>query len=320
LLKKNKDNKFKIIIIAGPTASGKSLLALDLAKKYNGIIINADSQQIYKGLPILSSQPTKENYMKTSHKLFNFLDFYKDFSVSKWFNLVTKEIELAKKRNLIPIIVGGTGMYINTLLKGLKVYPKISVELKNRGEKIMNKIGSKNFYNQLKERNKTCVYKINSNDKVRLLRSWEIFEVTKKSIYEINKEKKIKKLNYCNFFKILVFPSKKQIYINCLKRWNNMIKLGAISEVKSLIIKEKNLNKKNLIKTIGFKELKDFILNKNDINKASELALQATRNYAKRQCTWFRHQFKADIILKKKYEKNIKKLFLKEIEDKLLTN
>ena len=99
-----------------------------------------------------------------------------------------------------------------------------------------------------------------------------------------------------------------------------MIKLGAISEVKSLIIKEKNLNKKNLIKTIGFKELKDFILNKNDINKASELALQATRNYAKRQCTWFRHQFKADIILKKKYEKNIKKLFLKEIEDKLLTN
>ena len=258
--------------------------------------------------------------MKTSHKLFNFLDFYKDFSVSKWFNLVTKEIELAKKRNLIPIIVGGTGMYINTLLKGLKVYPKISVELKNRGKKIMNKIGSKNFYNQLKERNKTCVYKINSNDKVRLLRSWEIFEVTKKSIFEINKEKKIKKLDSYDFYKILIFPPRKQVYLSCLKRWKNMIKLGAIKEVELLIKKEKKLKKKNIIKTIGFKELKNFLLKKNSINKASELAVQATRNYAKRQYTWFRHQFSANIVLKKIYEAKNKEFFLKEIQDKLLTN
>ena len=92
LLKINKENKFKILIIAGPTASGKSSLAMDLAKKYNGIIINADSQQIYKELPILSSQPNKKNYIKVSHKLFNFLDFYKNFSVDHWFKLVKKEI------------------------------------------------------------------------------------------------------------------------------------------------------------------------------------------------------------------------------------
>ena len=99
-----------------------------------------------------------------------------------------------------------------------------------------------------------------------------------------------------------------------------MIKLGAIKEVKSLMEKEKKINKKNLIKTIGFKELKDFLLNKNDMNKTSEEALQATRNYAKRQYTWFRHQFSANIIFKETYGEKNKKYFLREIQDKLLTN
>ncbi len=320
MLKKNKEKKFKIIIIAGPTASGKSSLALDLAKKYNGIIINADSQQIYKELPILSSQPNKKDYKRISHKLFNFLDFYKNFSVDQWFKLVKKEITNAKKKNLLPIIVGGTGMYLNTLLHGLKVFPKIPIKLKNKGKKIIEKIGPRNFYEKLKEKNKTCVYKINPNDKIRLLRSWEIYEVSNKSIYEINKENKMKKLDSYNFYKILIFPPRKLIYLSCKKRWDNMIKLGVIKEVKSLMKKEKKLNKKNLIKTIGFKELKNFLLKKNNMEKASELALQATRNYAKRQCTWFRHQFSANIIFKETYGKKNQKYFLREIQDKLLTN
>ena len=151
MLKKNKENKFKIIIIAGPTASGKSSLALDLAKKYNGIVINADSQQMYKELPILSSQPNKRDYNEVSHKLFNFLDFYKNFSVNEWFKLVKKEIEKAQRKKTLPIIVGRTGMYLNTLLNGLKVFPKIPIGLKKKGKKIIEKIGSKSFYEKLKE-------------------------------------------------------------------------------------------------------------------------------------------------------------------------
>ena len=320
MLKKNKENKFKIIIIAGPTASGKSSLALDLAKKYNGIVINADSQQMYKELPILSSQPNKRDYNEVSHKLFNFLDFYKNFSVNEWFKLVKKEIERAQRKKTLPIIVGGTGMYLNTLLNGLKVFPKIPIDLKKKGKKIIEKIGSKNFYEKLKEKNKTCVYKINPNDKTRLLRSWEIYEILHKSIYEINKENKIKKLDSYNFFKILIFPSRKQVYLNCTERWRDMIKLGAIEEVKILVEKEKKLNKKTLIKTIGFKELKNFLLKKSNMDKTSELALQATRNYAKRQYTWFRHQFSANIIFKETYGKKNQKYFLREIQDKLLTN
>ena len=129
---KKKENNFKVIIIAGPTASGKSSLAIDLAKKYNGIIINADSQQIYKELPILSSQPNKMDYKIISHKLFSFLNFYQGFSVEQWFNLVKRELIKAKKKKSLPIIVGGTGMYLNTLINGIKKFPKIPTSLKKK--------------------------------------------------------------------------------------------------------------------------------------------------------------------------------------------
>ena len=136
------------------TASGKSSLAFDLAKKYKGVIINADSQQVYKELPILSSQPNEKDYNKISHKLFNFLDFYKHFSVNQWFKLVNKEIKDAKKKNILPIIVGGTGMYLNTLLNGLKIFPEIPIDLRNKGKKLLDKIGSKSFFNELKKKTK----------------------------------------------------------------------------------------------------------------------------------------------------------------------
>ncbi len=318
---KKKENNFKVIIIAGPTASGKSSLAIDLAKKYNGIIINADSQQIYKELPILSSQPNKMDYKIISHKLFSFLNFYQGFSVEQWFNLVKRELIKAKKKKSLPIIVGGTGMYLNTLINGIKKFPKIPTSLKKKGREKMKKIGPKKFYEELKKKNKLCVYKINPNDKIRLLRSWEIFNVSKKSIFEIDKERNIEKLKSYDFFKILIFPSKEKIYSNCSIRWKNMIKSGAIKETQLLMKKEVKLKKKNLIKTIGFQQIKNFLIKKNnDIEKSSELAIQATRNYAKRQFTWFRHQFKANVTLKKNYDKKTKKYILKEINDKLLTN
>ena len=211
-------------------------------------------------------------------------------------------------------------MYLNALLNGLKIFPKIPLNVRKKGKQMMNKLGSKKFYEKLRNENSECVYNIFPNDKIRLLRSWEIYEVSKKSIYEINKKKKIQKLNSIDFLKILIVPPKKQVYLNCANRWKKMIKLGAIKEVKTLIKKEKKLKKRNLIKTIGFKELRNFIEKKSNIKDSEKSALQATRNYAKRQYTWFRHQFSANIEFEKKYEKKNKEFFLKEIQDKLLTN
>ncbi len=318
--KKNKDNKLQIIIVAGPTASGKSFLALDLAKKYNGVIINADSQQIYRELPILSSQPNKNDFKLVPHKLFSFLNFYNNFSVADWFKLVKKEIKNILNENKLPIVVGGTGMYINALLNGLKIFPEIPMKTREKGKKIIEILGTKKFYKMLKEKNEMCVYNINPNDKTRLLRSWEIFQISNKSIYEINKKNKIQKLDFVNFCKILIFPSRKETYINCARRWKKMIQSGAIDEVRLLMSKEKKLKKKSLIKTIGFNEIKKFLLKKDYFDKISSEALKATRNYAKRQYTWFRNQYKADIIFFEQFNQQKKNFFLKEINDKLLTN
>ena len=306
-------------MIAGPTTSGKTQFAIDLAKKYKGIIINGDSQQIYKGLSVLSSQPNKIDLKKVPHKLFNFLKFYKNFSVEKWFLLTKKEIIKTIKKNKTPIIVGGTGMYLKALINGLDIFPKVPLSIRKKGINLMSSLGPKKFYNNLKKENPTCIYNINPNDKQRLIRSWEIFKVTRNSIYELRKKNKKKMINGYLFLKILIFPSKKKIYSNCEKRWNNMLNLGAINEVRKIMIEEKVSKKRNFLKTIGFKELKNYLEKKSNLEEASQKSIKSTKNYAKRQYTWFKHQFSANIVFKTEYSKNKRKKFLQEIADKLLT-
>ena len=306
-------------MIAGPTTSGKTQFAIDLAKKYKGIIINGDSQQIYKGLSVLSSQPNKIDLKKVPHKLFNFLKFYKNFSVEKWFLLTKKEIIKTIKKNKTPIIVGGTGMYLKALINGLDIFPKVPLSIRKKGINLMSSLGPKKFYNNLKKENPTCIYNINPNDKQRLIRSWEIFKVTRNSIYELRKKNNKKVINGYLFLKILIFPSKKKIYSNCEKRWNNMLNLGAINEVRKIMIEEKVSKKRNFLKTIGFKELKNYLEKKSNLEEASQKSIKSTKNYAKRQYTWFKHQFSANIVFKTEYSKNKRKKFLQEIADKLLT-
>lgn len=307
-------------VIAGPTASGKTQLAIDLAKNFKGIVINADSQQVYKDISILSSQPEKEKLKKIPHKLFNFLDFYRSFSVKQWFVLTEKEIYKTLKNNQTPIIVGGTGMYLKTLLEGLTILPDIPKSVRKETITLMDSIGSKKFYKKLKTKNILCVNNINPNDKNRLIRSWEIFKVSKKSIYELKKKNKRKQIEGVYFFKILIKPSRRSVYLNCETRWNSMLKKGAVDEVKKIIKKENNLKKKNYLKTIGFKELKNFLEKKSNLETVSKQCIKATKNYAKRQETWFKHQFSPNIIFKTAYNRKKQKNFIKEITDKLLTD
>ena len=316
---KSKVNNLIAFVITGPTTSGKTQLAIELAKKYKGVIINADSQQIYKDVSILSSQPNKTDFKKVPHKLFNFLEFNKNFSVEQWFLLTEKEISKAIKNKKTPIIVGGTGMYLKALLNGLDVFPKIPLSIRKKGIKLMETLGVKEFYKNLRNENYNCVYNISPNDKNRLIRSWEIYRVTKKSIYKLRKNNRKRKINQFNFFKILILPSRKKVYLNCIQRWENMLELGAIEEVKKIMNKEKNSNEKSVLKTIGFNELKNYLKKKYNLEIASQKSIQTTKNYAKRQYTWFKHQFLANIVFKTEYKKNKRKKFLKEITDKLLT-
>ena len=200
------DLKSKIILISGPTASGKSSFGIRLAKKINGEIINADSMQVYKQFKILSARPSPKNYQKVRHHLYGFHDVKKNFSTGDWLKLVIKKIEEVKKRKKTPILVGGTGLYFKALTDGLSKMPKIPLKIRNQIRALQHEIGQKKFYQQLLKIDPISQNKIKPNDTHRSLRAYEIKFYTQKSIYSYfqNTKSNFKEID---FYKIYIdFP------------------------------------------------------------------------------------------------------------------
>ena len=200
------DLKSKIILISGPTASGKSSFAIILAKKVNGEIINADSMQVYKQLKILSARPDQKTYQKIKHHLFGFYDVKKNFSTGNWLKLVLKKIEEIKKRKKIPILVGGTGLYFKALTDGLVKIPNIPIKIRNQIRAQQLKTGQNNFFKKLLKLDPASKNKINPTDSHRSIRAYEVKLYTHKSIYGWYKNTK-SNFQEKDFYKIYIdFP------------------------------------------------------------------------------------------------------------------
>ena len=197
------DLKSKIILISGPTASGKSSFAIKLAKKIKGEIINADSMQVYKQLKVLSTRPNTKNYQSIKHHLYGFQDAKKSFSTGDWLKLVNKKIIEVRKRKKIPILVGGTGLYFKALTDGLVQIPNIPVRFRNQIRNLNKKIGQNKFYKQLLTLDPLTKNKINQSDTQRSIRAFEVKKFTKKSLYEWFKNTKSNYLDD-DFFKIYI--------------------------------------------------------------------------------------------------------------------
>ena len=282
------DLKSKIILISGPTASGKSELAIKFAKKINGEIINADSMQVYKELKILTARPIKENNNKIKHHLYGFQSVKNEFSTGQWLKLVKKKIKEIRNKNKIPILVGGTGLYFKALTDGLVKIPKIPNKIRNKIRNMQTKIGQKKFYLRLLKKDKLIKNKIDPTDVQRSLRAYEVIYFTKKSIFEWYKKTK-SQYKIDEFLKIYIdYP--KEILVNKIsKRVDQMIKDGAVEEVQNfekLNLKSDN----NLYKVIGIREIKDFIDKKTSLKEMKLNIVIKTRQYAKRQRTWSRGQ------------------------------
>ena len=282
------DLKSKIILISGPTASGKSKLAIEFAKKINGEIINADSMQIYKELKILTARPIKENINKIKHHLYGFQSCKNEFSTGEWLKLVKKKINEIRNKNKIPILVGGTGLYFKALTDGLVKIPNIPSKIRNKIRNIQKQIGQKKFYIKLLKVDKSVKNKIDPTDVQRSLRAYEVIFFTKKSIFEWYKKTK-SHFKSDEFFKIYIDYPKDELINKISKRVDQMIKDGAVKEVKDF----KKLNLKidsNINKVIGIKEIKDFIDKKTSLKEMKLNIVIKTRQYAKRQRTWSRGQ------------------------------
>ena len=292
------DFKSKIILISGPTASGKSSFGIKLAKKINGEIINADSMQVYKQIKILSARPDPKNFQKVRHHLYGFHDIKKNFSTGDWLKLVIKKIKEVKKRKKIPILVGGTGLYFKALTDGLSRIPKIPLKIRNQIRALHQEIGQKRFYQQLLKIDPISINKIKPNDPHRSLRAYEIKFYTQKSIHNYFKNTK-SNFKEIDFYKIYIDFPRQDLLERIELRTKQMINSGAVNEVKNFI-KLKVKKDKSVNKAIGINEIRQYLKNEKDLHEISEQISIKTRQYAKRQSTWARGNMKTWLRLKPK--------------------
>ena len=282
------DLKSKIILISGPTASGKSEFAVKIAKKINGEIINADSMQVYKQLKILTARPTQKNQKKIKHHLYGFQNVAKKFSTGVWLKLAIKKIKEIRKKNKVPILVGGTGLYFKALTDGLVKIPNIPLKIRNEARYMQKKIGQENFYKKLIKLDPLASNKIDPNDVHRSIRAYEIKKYTKISMYKWFKKTK-QFFNKDIFLKFYIDFSREKLIKRINSRVEKMIKNGAVKEVerfnKLKIMKENSANK-----VIGIQEISKYLNGQIDLLETKKQIIIKTRQYAKRQTTWARGQ------------------------------
>jgi len=280
------DKRSKIILISGPTASGKSSFAIKIAKKINGEIINADSMQVYKILKILTARPNKEEQKNVKHHMYGVIDLNKKFSTGQWLKATTIKIKQIKKRKKIPILVGGTGLYFQSLIDGLVKIPEIPIKFRNRIRLMQKKEGQKKFYKKLLKIDPIAKDKFDQNDTQRTIRAFEVKSFTKISMYEwLSKTKSEFKED--EFLKIYIDFKRENLIKRISLRSIKMIEEGAIKEVKKFI-KLKIKKDLSVNRVIGIDELTQYFDKKINLDQAQELISIKTRQYAKRQATWAR--------------------------------
>ena len=280
------DLKSKIILVSGPTASGKSNFSIKLAKKINGEIINADSMQVYKELKILSARPNPKDHQKIKHHLYGFHNVRNNFSTGDWLKFAIKKIEEVTKRKKTPIFVGGTGLYFKALTEGLVSIPNIPIRFRNKIRTLHKTLGQKRFYQKLIRLDPNSKEKINPTDTQRSIRAYEVKQFTKKSLHEWFENTK-SYFDKDDFYKIYIDYPRVELIQRINKRTEQMIKIGAINEVKRFL-KLKVKKDKSVNKAIGIHEIKEYLEKRKDLSDVIEKISIKTRQYAKRQSTWAR--------------------------------
>ena len=280
----------KIILLAGPTASGKSKLAIQLAKKLNGEIINADSMQIYKEFSILSSRPNNKEIKKAKHYLYGIISVKKYFSAGDWLKLAKSKINQCHKNKKIPIIVGGTGLYFNTITKGISKIPNIDIKTRNKVRNLFKKLGYKNFYEKLLDIDPKVKSRILPTDSQRTQRAYEVILKTKKSLFDWTMNTKSDFINF-EIKKIFIDIPREELLKKISQRTELMFKNKCMEEVKKF--NSFKLNKSlSANKLIGVQETNAYLKGLISLDQCKELINIKTRQYAKRQNTWARGHMK----------------------------
>ena len=278
-------DKPPVALIAGPTASGKSALALALAERTGGAIVNADSAQIYRDLPILSAAPSRAERQRAEHRLYGIRDGSKPCSAAEWSALAKVEIARLHKEGRLPVLVGGTGLYLRTLLDGIAPVPPIdpAIRARVRGNGVADNLA------KLRPLDPIAAAKLNPADTTRIARALEVVESTGKTLAEWQENREGGIGDMIEPKPLVLLPPRSWLYERCDRRFATMVEEGAVAEVKALL--QRKLDPQlPVMRTIGVAELTSLLLGEASKQQAVIAGQQSTRRYAKRQYTWFAHQ------------------------------
>ncbi len=289
----NKSSQNPILIIAGPTASGKSGLALAAADKYDGVIINCDSMQVYRELRLISARPSEADETKAPHKLYGVIPAAEACSAGSWRELAVPEIEACWQTGKVPIITGGTGLYIKALMEGLSEIPDIPEEIREEASQRRGEIGAEAFHQELKEFDPISAERLNPTDRQRVIRAYEVYLGTERSLTDWHQDAPTTPPLKARYQSVIFEPPRAELYAKCEARFDWMMEQGALDEVDAL----RGLGLDPTLpamKALGVPELIAYLNGDLPLEEALSAAKQATRRYAKRQMTWFRNQIVQD--------------------------
>ena len=307
-----------VVVVAGPTASGKSALGLDIAQEFSGTVINADALQVYRDLSILTARPTPDECKRAPHRLYGFMTAADSCSAGRWLELALEEIASAHRADRLPIVVGGTGLYLRALRQGLSAIPAIPDEIRATARRRHEEIGAQAFHAEVASRDPATAGRLAPTDRQRLIRAWEVHAATGRPLSVWLDEDSGLAPSHLRFLSLLVMPPRDVLYAACDARFRGMMDNGALEEARAIAAMGLPATAP-LLKAVGVKPLVQHLEGEHDLAEAVRLGARDTRRYAKRQITWYRHQFAADHVIFEQYSESIRPKIFSFISDFLLT-
>ncbi|MCP3464511.1 tRNA (adenosine(37)-N6)-dimethylallyltransferase MiaA [Bradyrhizobium sp. CCGUVB23] len=279
----------KAVLIAGPTASGKSALALELALNAGGVVINADSMQVYRDLRVITARPTQEEEAQVPHRLYGHVDAAVNFSAGAWLADAAAALAEARAQGRLPIFIGGTGLYFKALTKGLSTVPPIPPEVRDSVRARLEQGGVEALHAELAARDPAAAGRLNVRDRTRIARALEVVEATGRSLLDWHREGQPPLLPKDSFSALFLAPERDELYARIDARFDAMLGAGALKEVEQLAARDLD-PLLPAMKAHGVPTLIRHLRGEISLDEAAAIGQADTRHYAKRQFTWFRHQ------------------------------
>ena len=305
-----------VIVIAGPTASGKSAAALSAAEAFGGAIINADAMQLYSDLAVLTARPDQAALARAPHHLYGILGATEPCSAGRYRELALAAIAAAHSAGQVPILVGGSGLYLRALLYGIAPIPQIPASVRAAARARFDAVGEAAFRRELAARDPERAAGIARGDRQRLMRAWEVVEATGRPLSDWQRHPAQDMA--AQFLTVLLMPERDVVYAACDARFDRMMASGALDEARAIAARDLD-PMSPIMKVVGLRPLLRHVRGEISLDASIEMAKRETRNYAKRQMTWFRHQYRAARTYGAQFSESLKPEILSFISNFLLT-